>query len=191
MPNQVQMDAESAKRVLDNITAENPQKWAPAVQTLIVSLFERVDMLERALVQAVKVVQVLANGKRVTKAAAQTEAPGAAAVESEAPVEQTTDDVAGGLTAGGEPRTAEQAAIEAQMDAAIAAEAADKGQAAPPPRARVRAVPGGRGRRPPPPQAPPPGATADDITAGLPQDPEARTAALNAMMDAMPTENQG
>lgn len=168
--NGVVLNAETAKRMLDNVSANDPSRWAATVQTLIIGLAARADELQRQVAVLARGAFALAKELREMRGGAPPAEPAPGTPPEPAPTPVPAPE-----GPGDGQRTPEQRALEAQMDQAIAASGLPSAAAVPTP-ARARA---GRRTRPNGPEL-----------ESLPQDPDARQTALNAIMDDAPIDPQ-
>lgn len=184
------MTEQEVRTILDRVSAEDPGKWPAAVQTILVAQAKVCEALtaqnkylkERADEFAKFAKGFYAELRRMRGSA--PSAAGAPAGEEEPAAEATAAQpppqappVGRDPNDGREPLTPEQARIEAEMDAAIAAEEAEKPSQ---PQVRKRSRPAGP-QPVVPPSPPPPGAPAATKNGG---GPSIDQATIEAQMDA-------
>lgn len=174
------LTAAQARELFANVP---PERWTAAVQTLVVDALETCEKLQAKLDRVALGAFVTAKEVKALREGGVAEAP-AEDTPTAAPAPEPAVPAASPPTVGadGEPLSAEQAAIEAQMNEAIAGQQIEKQRATAP--APAGATGNGR-KRPalvPPPKGAKPAAMRPTLTPE--QNAEQRQADIEAQMDA-------
>jgi len=162
------LTAAQVKNILERVAKEKPERWAAAVQSMLVKLAEDIEKLRADLDKVAQAFAATLRGAPVAAEEVAADPPAEEVGAAGAAIHAPSDE--GRAT----PLTPEQASLEAQMDAAISAEQVAKTGASPVRPARTASPRADVVRRPK--QATP--------APAAPKDPEALQAELEAQMDA-------